>query len=250
MSASSQSVGRLIPGLKTMAAGVLSFLAVGFVISFFAGVPFIAGFWGGLDQAAAWVILIALVVYIGYYTDDINAGFIFVTLGLLALASLFLPSWATRPFAFVSELLFGTPSLGINRVHFAVLAVTGVILYWGVRARLFGRGKRPAAVTNRIRTNAESLTRQYAKIFAAVGGFLVTSVFLFANRGGEVLGEVFTLASNSPVVGSYLTAIVGYVGAFFTDWPLISQFGVTEFFVVLVALFLIATAAKYSSALD
>lgn len=245
-----QRLGRILPGMKRMAAAVLTFLGIGFAVGFLTGAPFIAGILGGLDQFLGWLVLVAVVAYFGYYTDDINVGFVFTFIALLALLSMVLPGWATQPFSFISELLFGTPDLGIDPVEFAVLSVSGVIAYWAVRTRLFGRGKRPAAVANTVRTNAQSLVRQYAKILGAIGGFAVTSVFLFGNQLGEVLGEVFTLAANSPMVGSYLAGIAGYFGAFFTGLPFISAFGPQEVFVVLVVLFLVAAGAKYSSAID
>lgn len=232
-----------------MAAGVLSFLTVGFVLSVFTGAPFLAGYLGGLEQGIAWLLLVAGLAYVGYYTDEIGYGFIFITLALLGIISMFLPGWMTRPFAGISIFLFGQ-TLGIDPVEFAVLAVTAVLLYWMLRARLFGRGKKPAALANRARTNAESVVRQYAKIFGTILGFLAAVVFLFGRYTGESLGEVFGFAANSPVIGGYLATIIGYFGAFFTDWPLISSFGPEAFFLAMVVLFLIVVGATYSSALD
>lgn len=250
MSASAQTrVGRLLPGLKNMAIAVLSFLITGFVISFFIGAPFLAGFLGGLDQAVAWFLLVAAVVYIGWYSDDISAGFLFVSLALLGLSTLVLPTWATAPFRPLSAFLFGEV-IQINPVHFAVLTGTGVIAYWALKTWLFGRGKRPAAVANRVRTNSESLVRQYAKIAATVAGFLVTAVFIFTGQFGDAFGELFTQAANSPVLNSFIATIVGYVAAFFTTLPFISEFGTAEFLVVMLALFAIGVGAKYSNALN
>lgn len=250
MSASSrQRLGRLLPGLKNMAIGLLSFLTVGFVLSFFLGAPFLAGFLGGLDQALAWFVLVAVVVYIGWYSDDISAGFLFTSLAILGLLTLVLPTWVTAPFRPISALLFDRV-IQIDPIHFAVLTAAGVIGYWSLKTWLFGRGKRPAAVANRVRTNSESLVRQYAKITATIGGFLVTTVFIFAGQFGDVFGEVFTLAAGAPVVGGYVATIAGYVAAFFTDLPFISQFGTGEFFVVMLAVFTIVVGAKYSNALD
>lgn len=244
-----QRFGRLGPGLKRMAVGVTAFLTTGFVISFFVGAPFLAGILGGLDTGIAWLFLVAVVVYLGYYSDDIGVGFLFVTLALLALSTLILPPWATAPFRPMSALLFDR-TITVDPVHFAVLSVTGVIAYWAINTWLFGRGKRPAAVANRVRTNSESLVRQYAKIAATIAGFLVTAFFIVASQGGDVLGEAFTLLANAPVVSGYTATIIGYAGAFFTSVPIISAFGTTEFFVVMLVIGALAFGAKYSSALD
>jgi hypothetical protein len=234
-----------------MASAVATFLATGFVISFFTGVPFIAGFWGGLDQFTAWLILVAAVVIFGYYSNDVSVGFVFTFIAIIALASMFLPEWVTRPFSFISEALFGTPRLGIDPVEFAVLSVVGVVAFWAVRAKLFGRPETAGAVTNRVRSKSESLVREYAKIISIIGGFVVTAFFLFAGESlAGPLGELFTAVSGAPVVGAYVAAVVGYFGAFLSEWPVISRFGTTEFFLVLVALGLVAFGAKYSSALD
>jgi len=243
-------LGRSLPGLKMMASAVATFIATGFVISFFTGAPFIAGFWGGLDQFLAWVILIAAVTVFGYYSDDISAGFVFTFLALLALVSMFLPDWATQPFSFISELLFDTPRLGIDPVEFSVLTVVGVLAFWAVRIRLFGRSKRPAAVAAQMRIRAEALVRQYSKISRVLFGFFAAAFFLFASQGGELAGEVFTMVSDAPVVGAYVASTVGYFGALMSDWPFISRFGAAEFFLVIVVLGLVAIGAKYSSALD
>jgi hypothetical protein len=244
-------IGRTSDGLKMMASAVATFIATGFVISFFTGAPFIAGFWGGLDQFTAWLILIAAVTIFGYFTDDVSIGFVFTFIAILALGSMFLPGWATRPFSFISEALFDTPSLGIDPVEFAVLSIVGVIAFWAVRAKLFGRPETAGAVANRVRSKSESLVREYAKILAIIGGFVVTAFFLFASESlAGPLGELFTAVAGAPVVGAYVASIVGYFGAFMSDWPVISSFGTTEFFLILVALGIVAFGAKYSSALD
>jgi len=62
--------------------------------------------------------------------------------------------------------------------------------------------------------------------------------------------EVFTMVADAPVVGAYVASTVGYFGAFMSDWPMISRFGTTEFFLVMISLGLVAIGAKYSNALD
>jgi len=237
-------------GVKVAGSAVLSFLATGFVLSVFLGTPFLAGFWGGLDQFIGWVLLLAAVAYFGYYSDDTSVGFVFTFIAVLFLISSVLPDWLTQPFSFISELLFGTPTLGIDPVTFAVLATASVITFWAVRARLFGRGKRPSTVTNRVRVKSESLAREYAKMFSAIAGFAVTFIAIWSSQTGDVFGEIFTMAADVPVLSAYTASLAGYFGTFLADWPVISRFGQWEFFAIMLALFLIAVGAKYSSALD
>ena len=242
--------GGLLPGIKTVAAGVTTFIATGFLLSLITGVQFLAGFWGGLDQFIAWAILIAAVVYFSYAADGVNTGFVFTFIALLAVASIFLPEWLTSPFSFVSEALFGTPSLGIDPVELAVLLGASTLVYWFIRIRLFRKTKRPAAVVNQVETRAEAVVRQYAKIGKVIAGFGIAGFFLFASAGGDSIGELFTAVADAPLVGAYVASSVGYFGAFMSDWPVISRFGTTEFFLVMVALGLVAIGAKYSNALD
>jgi len=249
-SSSSGTTRDISDGLKKMVAAVATFIVTGFVISFFTGAPFIAGFWGGLDQFVAWAVFIGAIVYFAWYADGVNTGFVISFIAILAVVSEFLPSWLTEPFSFISEALFGTPNLGIDRVELAVLLVATLFAYWFVRIRLFSRSKRPGAVANQVRTRAEAVVRQYAKISRVSLGFLVAAFFLFASAGADVLGETFGFVADAPVVGAYVASTAAYVGAFFSDAPVISQFGPAEYLVLLVAFGLIAVGAKYTNALD
>jgi len=237
-------------GIITILSALATFIGVGFAISLFTGAPFIAGFWGGLDQFAAWAVLLAVVAFFGYYSDDISVGFVFTFLAILALVATVVPGWVTQPFSFISELLFGTPQLGIDPVELAVLSVAGVLAFWAVRIRLFGRSKKPGAVAAQMRVRAEAVVRQYAKISRVSLGFLVAAFFLFASAGADVLGETFGFVADAPVVGAYVASTAAYVGAFFSDVPVISRFGPAEYLVLLVAAGLIAVGAKYTNAID
>lgn len=242
--------GDVVSPLKIIAAGVASFIATGFLLSLITGTPFLSGFWGGLDQFLVWAVIIGAVVYLSIYADNLNTGFLFTLIATFAVASIFLPDWLTQPFSFISEFLFGTPTLGIDPIALAVLLVATTLLFWAIRIKVFRQPKQPKSLVNQMRTQADRLVRNYAKIARALVLFFVTGFFLFASQGGEAIGEVFTMVADAPVVGAYVASTVGYFGAFMSDWPMISRFGTTEFFLVMISLGLVAIGAKYSNALD
>jgi ABC-type antimicrobial peptide transport system permease subunit len=76
--------GNLKNGLTAILSAIASFFVVGFVISLFVGGPFLAGIFGGLDQAIFWAVLLFAVAYVGYFTDNISIAFV-----LTAAAALF-----------------------------------------------------------------------------------------------------------------------------------------------------------------
>jgi len=242
--------GDAVSPLKVIAAGVASFIATGFLLSLITGTPFLSGFWGSSNQFIVWAVIIAALVYSGYASDMVNTGFLLTFIALLAVASIFLPDWLTSPFSGISEFLFGTSSLGIDPIELAVLLGATTVLFWAVRIKVLRQPNRPKSLVNQVRTQADALVRQYAKISRIVAVFFVTGFFLFASQGGEAIGEVFTMVADAPVVGAYVASAVGYFGAFMSDWPVISRFGTTEFFLVMIALGLVAIGAKYSNALD
>lgn len=245
------SSGRNIGGGLRIALTVVgSFMAVSLFLSFLTDVSLLDGLFSGVDRGVYWGILIVGVVLFGYYADGISVGFAFTFVAALFLVGAIAPAWLVEPFAFIPEALFGTTSLGIDPVTFAVLAVATVLLYWAISIRLWGRGKKPAAVTNQMRKNAQSLVRQYAKIAATVAGFFAATLFIVGGQGGNFLGEVFMFMSNAPVVSTYATTLVAGFGTFVEGWPVLGGLTATQFGLIAVALFLLGVAMKYTGVLD
>jgi len=242
--------GGLASGLRSILTALASFFVTGAVVSLFAGGPLVAGVFGGLDQAIFWGVLLAAVAYIGYFSDDMSIAFALTFVAVLLLLSTILPGWLTEPFGFISEGLFGTPDLGLDPVRFAVLAVAAVIVYWAVTIRLFGRGKRPGAVASQARQNAESLSRQYAKIARVTAGFLVAFVFIFSGAGGEFLGEVFGFVSGAPVVSGYAATLLGGFGTFVAGLPVLGSLTAIQFGFAALAVFALVVGMKYTDVLD
>lgn len=233
-------------GIGVMLSAVATFVGILIVVGFFTAGPIFAGILGGLDSAVAWTVVVAAVAYIGARTDDLSVGFIFTFIAILLLLTEVLPTWLTRPFAFISQSLLGRTLGDVDPVYFAVLVGATVLLYWIVTIRLFGRGKKPSTVTKRVRVKSEQLTREYAKITQIIAAFAISFVVIFAAQGGELLGELSGALAGAPVVSGYAATLVGGFGAFVAGWPVIGGLDPTLFGLISVGVFILAVGVKYN----
>lgn len=244
MSSSSQEPG-LGGGLKLIASAIATFTVVAFVIGFFTTGPIIAGIFGGLDSAVAWAVLLGAVAYIGYYTDELSIGFMLTFVAALLFISQFLPDWLTQPFAFIGDTLLGRAVTQLDPVRFGVIVIATVVVYWIVKVRLFGRGKKPSTVTKRVRSNAVRLVREYATVSRLVFGFAFATVFVFGSEAGAALGEVWTLVSQAPVVSGYAATLAGGWGTFVADVPVLGDLSAVQFGVLAVLVFALVVGVRY-----
>jgi len=239
------SAENVAEGIGVMLSAAATFLGIILVVGFFTTGPIFAGILGGLDSAAAWTLVVAAVAYIGSQTDDLSVGFAFSFIAILMLLSTVLPDWLTRPFAFISQTLLGRTLGDIDPVAFAVLVFATIGVFWAVRIRLFGRGKKPSTVTKRMRTKAEQLTREYATITRVIFAFAFSVVLIFASQGGELFGELSRSLASAPVVSGYAATLIGGFGSFIAGWPVVGGVDPTLFGIIAVAVFVIAVGVKY-----
>jgi hypothetical protein len=196
----------------TIASAIATLAVVVFVVGFFTGTPLVAAVFGDAYAAAGWAGLLALVAYIGYYSDEFSIGFGLTTIALLLLLTQVLPGWATRPFAFVTEALLGIQlTQEADPVYFAVLTGAVVVLYWAFSVRLFGRGKQPSTVAERVRIKARKLVTEYVSITRVVFAFAFGATAIALRGAGDLAAEVTSLVADAPVVASnFIAGLGGY----------------------------------------
>lgn len=244
MSASNQN--DLTDGLSLILSAIATFVVVVFVVGFFTTGPIIAGIFGGLDSAVAWMLLLGAVAYVGYYTDDLSIAFGLSSVAVLLFISGFLPDWVTQPFAFISTTLLGRTFTQIDPVRFGVLVAATVVLYWIVKVRLTGRAKKPSTVVKRVRVNATRLVREYFTIGRLAFGFGAAVVFLAGSEAGAGLGEVWHFVEQAPVVSGYAATLAAGWGTFIGNVPVLGGLSAMQFGVIALAVFALVVGVKYT----
>lgn len=250
MSASEGQTTDLARGLRLIISGLATMVTVALALSLLVGGPLFAGIFGGLESGVAWLVLLAAVAYVGYYSDQLSFPFTLSFVAVLLLLTTVLPPWLTEPFAFITDSLIGEQLADIDPVRFAVLAGATIIMYWSVTTRLFGRGKKPSAVGGRVQSRTIELAREYAKLGRIAFVIMFSVVFIFAGQLGDVFGELFGLVSGAPVVSTYATTLFAGFGSFVADWPVIGGLSAEQFGLIAVALFIIGVSIKYTGVID
>ena len=243
---STQSEAGLWNGLRLIGTAVATFIVVAGIITVFTGTPVLAGLFLGLENAVYWVALIAGLVWIGYRTDEFSIGFIVLTVGVVIVASPLLPNQLTRPFAFISEALFGTQLSAFDRVEFFVLSVAVVIGLWSTDIRLTGRAKNPGAIAGRLQNRFKSVGTQYRKILAAAGAIIITTSATISGAFGDIAGELVRVLASAPVISGFGAAVAGYYYNHIAGIPLVGSVGPWVFFGLLVAVFGLAVGTRFN----
>lgn len=236
--------------MALLTSAAATFVLVAAVVSFFLGVPVVAGLFNGVPSLVAWTVVVGAAVYVGYVSDGISWSFFLSGIALLLLATEVLPEWLTQPFRVITETLLGTQLANLNPVAFAVLSLATITVVWAFQIRVFGQPKSPGAVANAMRRRFDSLAGEWGTVLRVVGVTLIAVGFTFASELGDLAGELFRYLAGAPVVSGYVGTLLSGFGTFVAGWPVLGSLSGTQFGLIAVGIFAIAIGAKYTGVLD
>jgi hypothetical protein len=250
MSATQADGESLRTGFALLVSAVATFLLFAVVVSFFLGVPLVAGLFNGLPAAIAWSVVIGAAVYIGYASDGISWSFFLTGIALLLLASEVLPDALTQPFSVITGTLLGTQLGNLNPVAFGVLSLATITVVWVFQIRVFGQPKSPGPVANRLRSRFESLASEWGTVLRVLGVTVIAVAFTFFSELGDLAGELFRYLAGAPVISGYAGTLLAGFGTFVADLPVLGTLSGTQFGLIAVGIFAIAVGAKFTGVLD